>query len=113
MKIPQLVAGCSNASLWNSALLRSSAGLQCVTDAIFDFADLDIVVPALVQFIAVFSHQGCEPIFYFLQQFLVFFVHVEHEILKRGSNLLFLTRALDADLVQALPQNFLFALLLN
>jgi len=94
-------------------LLRPSAGLQRVTDAIFDFADLNIVVPALVQFIAVFCQQGCEPVLHFLQQLLVFLVHVEHEVLEGGADLLFLTGALDADLLQALPQDFLLALLLD
>jgi len=72
-----------------------------------------MVVSAVIQPIAVFSDQWREPIFHIFQQFLVFLVDVEHEILERGTDLLFLTRAFNTDLMQAFPPNFLFALLLH
>lgn len=82
-------------------------------EVVFDFAVLDVVVPAFVEFVEVVSGGGGVFVFDFLEELLVLFVDAEDEGFEGTFYSFLLPTPLQVDLVHTLLVDLLLALFLN
>jgi hypothetical protein len=113
MEVAQLIVGSPDTGLRNSPFFRTRTGLESIADGVLDLADLQVAVATLVKFIAVVGHEGGELLLDFPQQLFVLLIDVEDEVFEGRSHLFLLPCTLDSYFMKALPQDLLFALLLD